>query len=128
MKIYFTYILFLAFSLRPAYNLGYVAYFELNIDYIIETYCVNKEEPELKCNGKCHLTNQLALNVNDADEKTSYSATLFEAFFPVFFQQCNYDYKLRTNLAFSINNWNYNTQFASLFKQCLDPPPKVLFT
>ncbi len=32
----------------------YVEYF-LNQDYIAEFLCINKEKPELECNGKCHL-------------------------------------------------------------------------
>jgi hypothetical protein len=53
--------------------LGYVAYFELNIDYIIETYCVNKEKPQLQCNGKCHLAKQLTLVAADTEDyNTTY--------------------------------------------------------
>ncbi|WP_452602922.1 hypothetical protein [Pontimicrobium sp. MEBiC06410] len=127
MKVYFTYILFLAFALRPVYNLGYVAYFELNIDYIIETYCVNKEKPQLQCNGKCHLAKQLTLNATDVDEtNTTYLATFFEAFFPVYFQEYNYNYKLKSNAVVAQNNWSYNNQFLSLFKDCIDPPPRLI--
>lgn len=36
----------------------YVNY-ELNLDYIIRTYCVNKSNPAKHCDGKCHLTKQL---------------------------------------------------------------------
>lgn len=35
----------------------------INYDYIVKELCENKEKPELKCNGKCHLAKQLA-NVN----------------------------------------------------------------
>ncbi len=36
----------------------YVEYF-LNQDYIAEFLCINKEKPELECNGKCHLVKEL---------------------------------------------------------------------
>lgn len=36
----------------------YVEYF-LNQDYIAEFLCINKEKPELQCQGKCHLMKQL---------------------------------------------------------------------
>lgn len=109
------------------YNLSYVAYFELNIDYIIETYCVNKEKPQLQCNGKCHLAKQLTLNTADTEEtNTTYIATFFEAFFPVYFQEYNYTYKPENNMFSTLNNWNYNNQFSSLFKDCLDPPPRLI--
>ena len=33
--------------------------YEFDKENITETFCVNKERPELKCNGKCHLATQL---------------------------------------------------------------------
>lgn len=32
----------------------------INYDYIANELCENKEKPELKCNGKCHLKKELA--------------------------------------------------------------------
>lgn len=32
----------------------------INYDYIVKELCENKEKPELKCNGKCHLMKELA--------------------------------------------------------------------
>ena len=32
----------------------------VNYDYIVNELCENKLKPELKCNGKCHLTKELA--------------------------------------------------------------------
>lgn len=31
----------------------------INIEYITKVFCINKEKPQMKCNGKCHLTKQL---------------------------------------------------------------------
>ncbi|WP_370899407.1 hypothetical protein [Chryseobacterium gossypii] len=31
-----------------------------NYDYIVETLCINKSNPELHCNGKCYLSKELA--------------------------------------------------------------------
>lgn len=38
--------------------------YAINYDYIVEVLCINKDKPELQCNGKCHLTSELA-KVND---------------------------------------------------------------
>lgn len=38
--------------------------YAINYDYIVEVLCINKDKPELQCNGKCHLTAELA-KVND---------------------------------------------------------------
>lgn len=36
----------------------YVEYV-LNQDYIAEFLCINKDKPELQCNGKCHLVKEI---------------------------------------------------------------------
>lgn len=33
--------------------------FKLNQSQIAKTLCINKDKPEMKCNGKCHLKTQL---------------------------------------------------------------------
>jgi len=42
--------------LRPVQP--YVEYI-LNQNYIAEFLCINKDKPELQCNGKCHLVKQI---------------------------------------------------------------------
>ena len=32
----------------------------VNYDYIVKELCVNKAKPEMHCNGKCHLMQELA--------------------------------------------------------------------
>ena len=33
--------------------------YELNMDEITELFCINKDKPELMCNGKCHVSKEL---------------------------------------------------------------------
>ncbi|WP_157514630.1 hypothetical protein [Christiangramia portivictoriae] len=43
----------------------------INYDYIVEVLCINKNEPELECDGKCYLKDQLSANSiikNDTSE------------------------------------------------------------
>ncbi|WP_203256028.1 hypothetical protein [Hyunsoonleella ulvae] len=42
--------------LRPVQP--YVEYI-INQDYIAEFLCINKDKPEIQCNGKCHLVKQI---------------------------------------------------------------------
>lgn len=96
-------LLFIAFSFRPAYQIAEIGYYELNIDYIIKNYCVNKDKPEMHCNGKCYLNKQLnKLRVPGID-KTSPSIS--DSFLPVFFQEAfkySFDWKFQEP---AINNW-----------------------
>ena len=53
--IFFVFLYLIA-TLRPIQP--YVEYF-INQDYIAEFLCINKDKPELQCNGKCHLAKQI---------------------------------------------------------------------
>lgn len=75
-----------AFAFKPMYYVGQVLYYELNIDYIVDTYCVNKDKPELKCNGKCHLAKQLQPVSNDNNSNDAISS-LVEAFTFVYYNE-----------------------------------------
>src|SRR5210317_1535035 len=41
------------------YNTAVYSIYEFNKSQFIENYCENKDKPELKCNGKCHLSEQM---------------------------------------------------------------------
>jgi hypothetical protein len=45
--------------------------FRVNRDYIAEVLCVNKDKPQLQCNGKCHLKKQLEKDNEPARNGTS---------------------------------------------------------
>ncbi len=40
-------------------NVVLVANYAIDYDYISEVFCINKDKPKSKCNGKCHLAKQL---------------------------------------------------------------------
>lgn len=85
LKKFIVILLLFVFSLRPAYYLGCLGYYGLNIDTIIEQYCINKETPELHCDGKCYLAQQLN-KASDSDENNSnkFLNVIFESFIPVY--------------------------------------------
>nr|WP_233098677.1 hypothetical protein [Aureibaculum flavum] len=46
--------------------------YNLNYDYIAKVLCINKDEPELKCNGKCHLAKEIKKTLpSDNQDKPS---------------------------------------------------------
>ena len=45
--------------------------FEMNEDYIAKELCVNKNKPELQCNGKCYLMNKLK-QAQDKEQKQEH--------------------------------------------------------
>lgn len=55
----------------PVLKLGVIADFYQHQEFIANTLCINKDKPEKKCNGKCHLDKQLAkAQDQDEDKKT----------------------------------------------------------
>ena len=51
------FIIALALFLKPLFP---VIEYVINYEYIAKTLCVNKEKPQMQCNGKCHLMKELA--------------------------------------------------------------------
>ncbi|MCH9661451.1 MAG: hypothetical protein K0U54_11130 [Bacteroidetes bacterium] len=118
-------LLFL-FSIRPALAVGQVLYYQLNIDYIVEKYCVNKEAPKLECNGKCFLANKMDIQEEErTQENQTPKLMLVEAFFPLFFQNTTF-HKTYEPIAVAIeNNWGRNQFSNSIFLPVLGPPPRL---
>ncbi|MDA6072729.1 hypothetical protein NJT12_24200 [Flavobacterium sp. AC] len=73
MKI-LAYLFLIAIILRPAFPvLNYI----VNYDYIAKELCENKKQPQLGCNGKCHLKKELAKtteNDSPSSEKKNVSS------------------------------------------------------
>lgn len=65
MKYFFNIILAFYLVLKP---LVPVLDYAVNYDYISKVLCINKDKPELYCNGKCYLSKELA---NSSQEDSS---------------------------------------------------------
>lgn len=71
MKLIYS-ILFISYMVfRPLIPL---AEYAVSYNYIVNTLCVNKSKPELHCNGKCHLSKELA-KANSDTESTPFNKT-----------------------------------------------------
>lgn len=53
--------------------------YELRKDYIIKVYCINKNLPELHCDGKCYLAKKIAQS-KEKDENQAMNAFLSHLF------------------------------------------------
>ena len=58
-----------------------VADYEINKSFIAENYCVNKNKPELKCHGSCHLKKQLDKEEKSRNFPSGNSKNKFENIF-----------------------------------------------
>ncbi|AZA78996.1 hypothetical protein EG347_16480 [Chryseobacterium sp. G0186] len=69
MKLLYSILFTLYMVFRPLIPLVEYA---VNYNYIVDTLCINKNKPEVHCNGKCYLSKELA-KANDTNESTPFS-------------------------------------------------------
>lgn len=55
-------------------QLGVLAGYELNKDYISKVLCINRDKPEMHCNGQCYLKKKLQENQQRKDGENGTSA------------------------------------------------------
>lgn len=58
----------------------------LNQSEIIDLFCINKDKPEMQCNGKCHLKKQFE-ELADKTESPANPEEVKEAQFNLFFER-----------------------------------------
>jgi hypothetical protein len=52
-------LLIFVLVLQPVHNLLIVLNYVINKEFISTVLCINRDKPELNCNGKCQVTEQL---------------------------------------------------------------------
>jgi len=65
LRKYLSLILVAVYAIAMLSQVVTIGYFYSNQDEIIENYCINKDKPELHCEGQCHLTKQLVVFQGD---------------------------------------------------------------
>src|SRR5690554_601133 len=66
----------LSLMLSYSFNqLGIFVEYITDIEAFTELYCENKDKPDMNCNGKCHLTEQLAENEEQKQNKELQAPT-----------------------------------------------------
>ena len=112
--------LYLVAMLRPIQP--YLEYI-LNQDYIAEFLCVNKDKPELQCNGKCHLAKELK---KQQEKEPLSTATVFMENYPIGFVTIFKIDKPSTCALKVHHTYFYSTLYQ--FKYCHDKsqPPELV--
>ena len=62
-------------------QLSILSMYWLAQDYITEKFCVNKDKPELQCNGKCHMKDMVAENSEKESKKMSHVENILLVFY-----------------------------------------------
>ena len=115
---------------RPVFIAGHIAYYQLNIDYITEKFCENKEKPQLQCNGKCHLAKELSVvssNTTSEDANKTKIVSAYKSFTPLFYQKMKPS-KLKSLAGIELSSKHlffYKNNYTSIDKLALLKPPIV---
>lgn len=80
----------------------------LNYEYIATELCENKEEPELQCNGKCHLMKELA-KASEDEKPISKGKTLHQEIEVLFYEPI-------ANFNFDNYNFSYSKPQITVYK------------
>lgn len=99
----------------------------VNYDYIAKVLCENKDKPEMKCNGKCHLMKELAKaseeeKPNSNDKKNTHlesEVLFFEAIKPLEIAQIYFSDK-------NTINSNYANLYSFLEPHSVFHPPTFI--
>lgn len=111
-------ILILFSSLRVTFT---YAYYELDPIGFIEKLCINKDKPELECNGKCQLKKVAEDNTENQQTPVKYTSLKEITLFVVDKLDFNF-----ININKEKNkNFNYKNLYAFSSIHQIDRPPQV---
>ena len=115
--------LYLISVMRPVFPfLEYAVYYE----YIATVLCINKEEPKMQCNGKCHLSAQLSKYTQDEDSDGNKEIFVELEKYPVYY----YEHHKPAFIEFYLNRTEgfkrLNMPIIKDFSELNIPPPKCI--
>lgn len=98
--------------------------YELRKDFIIKNYCVNKDKPELHCDGKCFLAKKIQAQTEKEEQGALQNFIYRLLEINAFETQINFDF---TNVVeikdFSANNYPFAEKTTIDFTSSVFHPP-----
>lgn len=94
--------------------------YEANKDYFTQNFCINKDKPLLKCNGKCHLNKTIKKTEEAKGSESEFKNFNFAFEFETLATQFNFSaqalelYKLSSSLIYQLQ--------AGIFSSIYRPP------
>ncbi|MBP9689772.1 MAG: hypothetical protein KBE91_09195, partial [Bacteroidia bacterium] len=69
-------VLLTSITLQLCNKIGIIAWFNINQDKVVELFCINKNKPEMDCEGKCYLAQKLNKSADATDNSTAPNAKI----------------------------------------------------
>jgi len=124
ISAFFLSVAFLLFSFKPF--IPFINY-AINKQYIIREFCVNKDKPEMHCNGKCYLEKQIKELYNQQPEPEGdhkdIPKNIHEQDNYLMFSLCDIYRKDYTLFVFSIHSQCLKSIY---YLSPPDPPPRSI--
>ena len=98
----------------------------INYEYISKVLCINKDKPKMKCNGKCHLMQELAKSSENEKPISDKKISVHE-FEVLFFQDfATYNFTEKNILKSKTINSNYSNLYSYLNNCYVFHPPTFI--
>lgn len=119
--------LFIVSFLMLARPIVPVFQYVFDYEYISEVLCINKEKPELHCNGKCHLMKELA-KASEDEKPSSSSKKNHHSEIEVLFIEELQSFSIEKNIVYSVItiNSNYSNLYSLLNCSPIFHPPAFI--
>ena len=96
--------------------------YAINYDYIAKVLCINKDKPEMQCNGKCQLMKKLE---KQQEEDYKSIRILIEEYPIGFVDVLDISSDLNTELQHKKGNFSHKNDYSFLFLNAVFHPPAV---
>lgn len=106
-------------SIQTGIMLGF---YMVDTGSFVELFCVNKDKPELQCNGKCELAKLTPQK--DNSENPAYLDFLHPDVVMYLFDGISFSFQLITPIEKPL--FYYKNHYSFFYKKTLDHPPTVL--
>lgn len=95
--------------------------YAIDYDYISKVLCINKDEPELQCNGKC----QLMIKLKEQQENDYNSLSISLKDYPIGFVKITSIKKRNIFSNTKINNYLHQQNYTFLYIGSVFHPPTI---
>ncbi len=97
--------------------------YAINYDYISKVLCINKDKPELQCNGKC----QLMKKIEQQQEDDFKSLRIHMEEYPIGFVELIELSAKKSIKIYKIDEFSYHQTYSYLFETATFHPPNSSF-
>lgn len=127
-KIAFSLLLALILVGPGMFKIGFIAYFHINRQNITEEHCVNKDRPELKCNGQCFFMQAIEkIKEQERERESTIPNFIYQLEIPVFLSKNSFSPISLISKSDNQRNFMYSDMHSKFhFSRLLKPPQEPI--